>query len=223
MNDGSMRSAGWMAIASAIVGIIALVFLAVFFGIEFQPSAPPRFYLFGGLNDLAIAVQMALSVPVARVLHTITRAHAPRASAAALWVGILGLLGIIVLQVLIALQVLTFAVQFLLVLPFWGLVGVWLIATNYLALQNANMARWSAWLGILSGFGAVIAFVDFVLFNGFTPIEFEVIFKNPVVAIGLSVGFLLELVGVPIWAIGLGRTWLTMSPEKPVPAQTAAG
>lgn len=120
-------------------------------------------------------------------------------------------------------QVLTFAVQFLLVLPFWGLVGVWLITTNYIALKDANMARWSVWLGILSGFGAVIAFVDFVLFNGFTPIEFEVIFKNPVVAIGLSVGFLLELVGMPIWAIGLGRTWLNLSAKKSITAQTAAG
>lgn len=39
MNDSSMRPAGWTAIASGLVGILALIFLAVFFGIEFQPSA----------------------------------------------------------------------------------------------------------------------------------------------------------------------------------------
>ena len=124
-----MRSAAWFAYASGTVSIVQLALLVLFFAL----GGP-----FGTLNDATIVVQYVLAVPVMSALHRLLQPRAPRASGIALGLGILGVLVIGVLQALLIIGVMPFAVQVgPVTAALFLLFGGWLLATGYLGRSLA--------------------------------------------------------------------------------------
>jgi hypothetical protein len=119
-----VRSATWFAYASGAVSIVQLALLVLFYAL----GGP-----FGTLNDGAIVLQYLLAVPVMLALHRLLHPRAARASTIALMLGILGVLAISVLQVLLIVGVMPFAVQVgPVTAALFLLFGGWLLIAGYL-------------------------------------------------------------------------------------------
>src|SRR5512137_635798 len=100
------RFAGWAAILSGIAAILAMVTLILFFALEVDSGEE---HLWGPLSDIFPIVQMALLLVVARALYTIQRPVALRLSIIGTVIGVVGLLGVMVLQTLLLMGVMRFA------------------------------------------------------------------------------------------------------------------
>lgn len=95
-----MWAVTYTAYTSGLVSIVQLVLLGLFYA----QGGP-----FGTLNDVAVVVQYVLALPLVLALHKLMRRSAPTASAIALWLGLTGILAIVVLQALLIAGVLPFA------------------------------------------------------------------------------------------------------------------
>jgi hypothetical protein len=97
-----VRVVAGVAYISGVVSIVQLALLGLFYA----QGAP-----FGTLNDVAVVVQYVLALPLILALHKLLHRSAPTASAIALWLGLGGILAIVVLQALLIAGVLSFAQQ----------------------------------------------------------------------------------------------------------------
>ncbi len=162
-----MNLAGWCAIASGGVSVIGIVFLVtMFIGFFVDNVGLQRF---GTLNDICIIIQYLLALPIPLALHQRMKTYAPNLSRSAMWIGIAGMIAVVVLQFLLVTGVLTFEEQVGPVIVALLVVGVWLLITAYvgrstgklpsgllrsvLALFYLGYPVWAFWLGrhLLSG------------------------------------------------------------------------
>ena len=93
------RYAGWAAYASGIAAILALVSLVLFFALE--TSSPSGTHLWGPISDICPILQMVSLLVVAHTLHLLQRSAAPGFSLVAFAIGIAGMLGVALLQLLL--------------------------------------------------------------------------------------------------------------------------
>lgn len=135
--DPLVYLAGWCAIASGIVSVTGIVFLAVMYIGFFTDNL--AFQRFGTLNDICIIIQYLLALPITLVLHQRLKAQAPILSRAAMWIGIAGMIAVAVLQWLLVSGVLTFEEQVGLVIVALLIVGVWLLITGYLGRSTGKL------------------------------------------------------------------------------------
>jgi hypothetical protein len=155
-----VRVAGWCAYASGLAAISSMVpFVTILvFGVNI-----PR------LNDRAVIVQYLLALPITVALHHLVRAQAPLTSTLALLSGIVGLLGIAVVQVFWLSEAFGVTTYYLLLTVAFLLVGAWLVVTGQYLGRSIGPARHSLLMSILAA----------------------------------------TYVGYPIWAIWLGRLFLS--------------
>lgn len=151
----SLRTAAWFAYCGAVISIVQIALLMVFF-IVGQP--------YGTLNDVAFVVQDLLALPLLLALHQLLRERAPTESTVALALGVTGVFAIAVLQILLIAHVLTFSqeggpVTFAL----FALFGGWMLMAGYLCRAQMLMQHsvafsiigwsyigypvWAFWLG----------------------------------------------------------------------------
>ena len=131
----SYRTAGWFAIASGAIGIIAYIFSKS--AVLTRPS-----------HDVGVILQFILLVPAVFAVHKILQQRNPLMSRAILNVGI-GALFFIVLMILLTFP--KILVDDLYAIP-QGVFGLWLIIVNW--RMNGN--PWLKWLGIVAGIGLVL-------------------------------------------------------------------
>lgn len=169
-HDPIVRSAGGFAIASGIVSAVGIVFLIVMY-VFFLTSNQEQGSVFGLVNDILVALQYMLTIPVAIALYRILQPQNPTLVLVATIVGIAAMLVVIVLQVALVFEVLTFQQQAVWTsLTILGGVGSWLIITGVLAKSIGGFSNsvlmsaiavpyfgfpaWAIWLGrILLGWG----------------------------------------------------------------------
>jgi len=156
---------GGIAILSGIISAIGVAFLIAMF-VLFATPLKDLGQTFGMLNDICVALQYLLTIPIALALYQILLAYNPTLIRIATIVGIAGMLAVIGLQLALIFRVLTFERQVIWVsLAMIMGVGSWLVITGVVARSTGRLPNsvrmsilavpyvgypaWAFWLGQL--------------------------------------------------------------------------
>jgi hypothetical protein len=222
-----LRYAGWSAYLSAILSILATVFLFLFYGVEVPraiAAGGEGTHVFGTLNDITGLFQLLFLLPLTVALYRLSSARRPGLSVAAMALGIAGLLTAVIAQALLVAQVISFAVNLPVVLAALLLIGAWLILANHLGRSAGALSARLAWLGEATG-------VAFVLAGCLAPVVVLAGPNGPLSAAAASFGtfaqqhpvivaggiivaipiFLFWSFGMLIWSVWLGRRLLAVA------------
>jgi hypothetical protein len=143
------RVAGWCAIVSGVVSVIAIVFLVIMYVGFFVDDI--QLQRFGPLNDVCLIIQYLLALPIALALHQLFRTHAPVLSRVAMLIGIVGMIAVVVLQLLLVVGVMTFDEQVGPVMVALLVAGAWFVITGHLGRSTRKLPRGLV-MGILAAF-----------------------------------------------------------------------
>ncbi len=136
--DPMIRAAGGFAIISGIVSAVGVVFLITMF-ILFARHNQAGGETIGLLNDICVALQYLMTIPIAIALYRILSPHNPSLIRTGTIIGILSMLVVIALQLALVFGVLTFKQQGVWAsLAIVGGIGAWLIITGMVA-RSANI------------------------------------------------------------------------------------
>lgn len=161
--DPLIRTAAILAIISSIVSAIGVVFLIGMFVLFATPNRGLGMML-GRLNDICIAIQYSLTIPIALALDRMLRPYHPTLIRLATVVGIASMIIVILLQLVLITGVLPFEQQVgWVTLAMIGGVGSWLLVTGFVARATGRLPRsvlmsalavpylgypvWAFWLG----------------------------------------------------------------------------
>lgn len=161
--DPLIRAAGGFAIVSGIISAIGVVFLIAMF-ILFATPFKSLGLTFGLLNDICVAVQYLLTIPIALALYRALLPHNPALIRVATVVGIAMMLVVIGLQLALIFGMLAFEQQVVWVsLAMMVGVGSWLVITGLAARSTGRLPNslvmsavavpyfgypvWAFWLG----------------------------------------------------------------------------
>jgi len=197
-NNFSSVSIGWMAIATGIASILALVLIILFFTIG-QP--------FGTLNDIFNGIAGILSGVLAWMLYTEYHAKSPLSDQVALIFALVGALVVVVGSILVIFQITGWVLAGLYTSAGNALIGLWLIAFCYSMQQSSTLPHNLVIFGLVCGvFMAVGLIVIPGIFAGTDTMESAPWYIN----IGY-LGFLGTYILYPIWTFWLGQILLSMS------------
>ncbi len=164
------RIVGWLAYSSGVVAAVGVVFIVGMYVLFFAGMMTTG-ERFGSINDAAVLIQYLLALPTPFTLHKLVQGRSPVLSRAAMMIGIVGMIAIIVLQYLFIAGVLTFEQQVGAVSVALLAVAVWLVVTGYLGRFTGKLPGsllmsiigasyvgfpiWAFWLGrrLLSDLG----------------------------------------------------------------------
>lgn len=204
------RLTGWSAIASGVIGIIAVTSLMAFFAVETpqvrSTGNPTVSSPLGTTSDIALMLQALLMLPVAVALHARGRQRSPGLSRVALGLGVATLSTMVILQLLLVVKVLRFAQEGPPFTAAIGVLGLWLIVVN--GSSSGALPRRITRTGSVAGIGFAVLAASFFAFGGPAAAADPVGFSNPALLIGSGIGTLVGFIAYPIWAILLGRTLL---------------
>lgn len=161
--DPLIHAAGGMAIVSGIISAIGVVLLIAMFALFATPFQSLGL-TFGLLNDICVALQYLLTVPIVLALYRILLPYSPALIRNTTIFGIVMMLTVIGLQLLLIFHVLTFEQQVVWVTPAMLLgVGAWLVITGVVARSTGRLPQsllmsvlavpylgypiWAFWLG----------------------------------------------------------------------------
>lgn len=162
-SDPLIRAAGGFAIVSGIISAIGIAFLILMF-VLFATPLKTLGLTFGLLNDICVAIQYLLTIPVALALYRILLPYHPALIRLATLVGIAMMLAVIGLQLALIFGVVTFERQVVWVsLAMIFGVGSWLVITALVARSTGRLPQsvlmsslavpyfgypvWAFWLG----------------------------------------------------------------------------
>ena len=143
----SIWLAKWCAYLSGIVSILGVIFLVVFYALYFTKNDGMGF---GELNDSAVVIQYIMMLPIAFVLHSLLRTGRNFVSTFSLFIGIIGMLAVIVLQIMLLARILPFAVQINFVSIAFIVVAFWFVINRHLG-RSGNIVPKSMFLTIMAG------------------------------------------------------------------------
>jgi hypothetical protein len=161
----SIHIAGSIAILSGIISAIGVVLLIAMFVLFATPYKELGLKV-GLLNDICVALQYLLAIPIALALHQVLRVYQPGLMRTATIIGIGSMLIVFGLQLLLIFKVITFERQVVWVSLAMILgVGTWLVITGMVARSTGKMPNsilmsvlavpylgypvWAFWLGQL--------------------------------------------------------------------------
>jgi hypothetical protein len=187
---------GWVAIATGIAGIVALVFIILFFTVG-QP--------FGTLNDICIGSAAILSGVLAWMLSPQVHDQSPLLSQVTLVIALAGALVVAVGSVLVIFGITGWYLAGLYMAVGNALIGLWLLGLNYSAQHGDSWSNGLAISGMVIG---VIMLLGLAVIPGILR-SIDAWESAPwyVNYVGLA-GSLGWLVLYPIWCIWLGRSFL---------------
>lgn len=133
---------GWVAIATGVVGALALALLILLFTVG-EP--------FGTLNDICIAVTAILSAVLAWMLYSQYQPLLSVWSRVALVLAVVGALVVTIGSVMVISGTTGWYLAGLYMAAGNALIGVWLVGLNYSALQSNLWSRGLAIYGIVAG------------------------------------------------------------------------
>ena len=209
--DGT--SVGWSAILSGAIDVIGFVFLLIFFALEApgwiqngEPNTPP---LFGTLNDASFIFVALFMIPLAVVLDKMNRRHSPTFSLLSLIIGLTGMLATAIIQALYVPRLIQTAQQSVLLGTALFCIGLWMILVNVLG-RAANLPRGFGWFGIVVGVSIIQLPVAVIGIGGSAFLDDpSIALSNPLFMFAFAAGVLGFSIGYAIWAIVLGRLFLT--------------
>jgi hypothetical protein len=132
------------AFLSGIAATAGLIFLFIFY------SDIHSLGRFGTLNDIAVAVQYILMLPIALFLYRLLRLVNPRRARTNLIVGLVGMFAVILLQLLLVLNVIPFYAQIGPVIIAFFVVLAWFLLNRDLGRETDILPHGLA-LTILAG------------------------------------------------------------------------
>jgi hypothetical protein len=128
------RAARRIAIVSGIVAAVGVVFLILFYVLFFATPLKALGQTLGSLNDVCVAIQYLLTIPLALSLRRILHPYAPALVTVVTIEGVVSMLIVVALQVALVLGVVTFEQQVLWVsLAMIVGIGFWLVITGLVA------------------------------------------------------------------------------------------
>jgi len=156
--------AGVIALASGVISVIGVVLFIAMYAL-FAAQQPERGSQVGMFNDICVAIQYLLTIPIALVLYRILSAYQPRLIRMITITGIVSLLIVFGLQMLLIFRVLTFEQQLLWISLAMILgVGSWLVVTGMVARSTGKLPNsllmsslavpyfgyplWAFWIGL---------------------------------------------------------------------------
>src|SRR6266508_842444 len=212
---------GWSVILSGAVDLIGFLFLLLFFALEAprwiqsgEPNPPP---LFGTLNDASFIFVALWRIPVAVALYKRDRSQSLTFSLISLIIGMIGRLATVIIQALYVPRLIQTAQQGILVNIALVFIGLWMILVNLLGRAGAaNLPRGLAWLGIVAGVSIILLPVAYFAVGSSALLDNPSIgLSNPLFMFGFATGILGFSIGNAIWAILLGRLFLTSKLPMP--------
>ena len=155
---------GIIAFVTGVISAIGVVLLIAMF-VLFAAHKSDLGNRVGWLNDICVALQYLLTIPIALALYRILSAYSPLLMRIATFIGILFMLIVFGLQLLLILKVLTFEQQVLWVsLAMIFGVGSWLVVTGLVAHSTGRLPNsllmsslavpyfgypvWAFWIGL---------------------------------------------------------------------------
>jgi hypothetical protein len=164
-SDPLIRAAGGFAIVSGIISAIGVVCLFTMFALFATPNKTLGL-TFGMINDICIAIQYLLTIPIALALYRILLPHNPALIRLATVLGIASMITVILLQLALIFGAMTFEQQVVWVsLAMIVGVGAWLVLTGLVARSTGRLPNsllmsglavpyvgypvWALWLGRL--------------------------------------------------------------------------
>ncbi|HEX5941535.1 MAG TPA: hypothetical protein VFY66_04625 [Anaerolineales bacterium] len=204
---------GWSAILSGALDLIGFVFLLLFFALEAprwiesgEPNTPP---LFGTLNDASFIFVALFMIPVAVALNKMNQSQSPTFSLISLVIGMTGMLATAIIQGLYVPRLIQTAQQGILLGTALFLIGLWMILVNALG-RAANLPQGLARLGIVAGVSIILLPLAGIAIGGSAFLDDpSIALSNPLFMFAFAAGVLGFSLGYAIWAILLGRLFLS--------------
>jgi hypothetical protein len=216
----SYRLAGWMAIASGIIGLMAFGFLA--YGlIPHWHLAPGDELLRFRAHDAGVIFQFLFMIPIVFKLHEVVRALRQKKSQGIFILGIGSLLLTVIFLVMNFLKV-SIVADVLYMVP-QGAFGVWLMIIN--KHTEGVLSNGLRRLGMVVGLGLFIVgtfpilfavLVDALILQGQAPEGYEppATMANLVIHLLLIFGTAIGVTTFPVWSMLIGRKFLGESVYK---------
>ena len=187
MNEAEfLRFAGWSAYFNAIIFILSLVALMVYFSIG---------GIWGRVNDSLSIIWMLSYLPLAVALFLINRSVNAPVSLVSSLVGIVAALVFVVLQLLLVLGQVGFEQTFSAVLTMTALIGLFALVHGFLGRAGHTLPSGLTWIMIIYGIASVVGAIGFQIGGE----------QHPLAMIGL----LLTAVSGLVWVIWFGRLLLS--------------
>ncbi len=147
-SDPLIHAAGGFALVSGLISAIGVVCLVTMFALFATPNKTLAL-TFGLVNDICIAVQYLLTIPIALALHRILQPYNPGLMRVATAVGLVAMVSVIALTLALVFGAVTFERQAVWVtLAMIGGVGAWLIMTAMVARATGRMPNSGWWSGV---------------------------------------------------------------------------
>ena len=192
----SALTLGWMAIATGVTGILALVSIILLFTVG-KP--------FGTINDICIGAAAIMSGVLAWMLYPQYHQQSPLLSQVALVVAVVGALVVAVGSVLVIFGITGWYLAGLVMAVGNALIGLWLLGLNFSAQQGNFWSSGLAIFGIVIGVIMILGFAASPgIFSRLDSWESAPWYINYVGFAG-SLGW---LVLYPLWCLWLGRAVL---------------
>lgn len=212
------RYTGLAALATGSVAILAILSLIVFY--MFQAPQAFRdaeqgisgFYFFGFLNDLLTLVAALPLLALVVSFYQLTRERTAGIGIVAMLLGLIGASGIVATMTFFVFHVISLTQQAVFFIISFGPLGLWHITTNYYGRREQIVPLRLARFGIVVGLGELIAFIAFFLFGGLNLLnstDYQSLMTNYPLVIGIGIGGFLGYLGGPVWAVWLGRVFLS--------------
>jgi hypothetical protein len=196
----SASTAGQIAIALAVIVIVGLVSISLYYALLQRGDNP-----FGTLNQLCVALGGILSGGLAWKLYPTHHSHAPRESRITLGLALLGSCLVPIGSVLVLFNVTGWLLAALVTTFGYALIGLWLVELSNSALHWLAFPKQLAGYGIITGW--VMAFGLLAAPGILARIDTMQI-APWYVLIALFVGGLGWNIVYTIWCIGLGSLLL---------------
>jgi len=139
-----LRLAGRLTFASGVLGALGVAFMVAMFT-SFALGATSAGMIFGWTNDVLVMVSYLLTAPAVLALVPLLRPRAPILSAFMAAIGLLSIAGIVFLQLLLVIGVLTFEQQIGPASIVYIGLAVWFVVSGYLGRSVGvlpNGVRW---------------------------------------------------------------------------------
>ncbi len=204
------RFAGWAAITSGAIGIVAYALLWAAIVSRIRGAEESAWVILFRTHDWGVILQSLLMIPVVFALGAIGSQHSRGVSRATVAVGVAALSLIVLCLLLTFANVIADSIY---MVP-QGVLGIWLIVVN--RLLPSVLPRSLRWLGIVCGVGLVLVaafpigygmFVDSAIFHGpdtHAPEPPGTETANSIVHNVLSIGTFMGVTTYPIWAALVG-------------------
>lgn len=145
----SAQRIGSLAVVNGIISAIGVACLIAMFALFATPFTGLAL-TFGSINDICVAIQYVLTIPIALALYRILLPYSPTLVQVATLIGIVMMLVVTGLQLLLIFQIMPFEQQVTWVTPAMLLgVGSWLMITGWVARSTGRLPH-SVWMSLLA-------------------------------------------------------------------------